>query len=185
MIELLTAAIHEIVIDPVKFAVELVQFAALLLIIKAVAVGLGKKSKGFLGNMLTERVKRVEAQMARIEAADAELSSALAEAKATVATARADARALHKEAVATAQREAIEAEQAAAVEEEAILQQARESLERERAEMLAVIHGQLVDVVVMATRQMLDQGLAPQEQREMVRRTILESLDDLDRVALA
>jgi F0F1-type ATP synthase membrane subunit b/b' len=100
-------------------------------------------------------------------------------------SARADARALHKEALATAKQEAGEAEKALTAEAEAILQQARESLDRERAETLAVIHGQLVDVVVMATRQMLDQGLAPQEQREMVRRTILESLDDLDRVALA
>jgi F-type H+-transporting ATPase subunit b len=185
MIELFTAALHEIVIDPVKFAIELVQFAALLLIIKAVAFGFGKKSKGFLGNMLVERRKRVEAQITRIEAADAELASARLDAKAMVVRARADARTLYKEALATAKQEAGEAEKALTAEAEAILQQARESLDRERAETLAVIHGQLVDVVVMATRQMLDQGLAPQEQREMVRRTILESLDDLDRVALA
>jgi F-type H+-transporting ATPase subunit b len=181
----LGAAVHEIVIDPVKFAIELVQFAALLLIVKAVAFGFGKKSKGFLGNMLGERRKRVEAQIVRIEAADAELASAVGEAKSVIARARADVRTLIKEAQAAAKQETSVAEQALAAEAEAILAQARESLDRERVETLSGIHDQLVDVVVMATRQMLDQGLAPQEQREMVRRTILESLDDLDRVALA
>jgi F0F1-type ATP synthase membrane subunit b/b' len=185
MIELLTAVVHEIALDPLKFAIELVQFAVLLLIIKAVAFGFGKTSKGFLGNMLVERRKRVEAQIARIDAADDGLVFARKEAKAEIAHARAAARAQLKEARATAEQEAIDAEQATSTEVEEILKQARENLDRERSETLSGIHSQLVDVVVMATRQMLDQGLAPQAQREMVRRTILESLDDLDRVALA
>lgn len=185
MIELLQATIHEIAAEPVKFAIELVQFAVLVFIVKAVAFGFGAKSKGFLGNMLAERHKRVEAQIARIEGADARLLAARGEATSIVARANLDARALVKEARSTAKQEAIAAEQALAAEGDEIIGQARESLERERAETLTGIHDQLVGVVVLSTRQMLDQGLAPQEQREMVRRTILESLDDLDRVVLA
>jgi F0F1-type ATP synthase membrane subunit b/b' len=185
MIELLQAAIHEITVEPVKFVIELVQFAILLLIVKAGAFGLSKSSKGFLGNMLAERQKRVGAQMERIDGAEARALTARGEATSMVARANLAARALVKGARATAKQEAVAAEQALAVEAAEIIGQARESLERERTEILAGIHDQLVDVVVMSTRQMLDQGLAPQEQREMVRRTILDSLDDLDQVALA
>jgi F-type H+-transporting ATPase subunit b len=184
MMELLNEAIHEIVADPVKFIIELVQFAVLLLIIKAGAFGFGK-SKGFLGNMLAERRKRVEAQIVRIEAASDELIAARGRATSLVSQAKLDARELVKETRAQAKRDSVAAAREAAAEAEEILGQARESLERERAETLSGIHDQLVDVVVIATRQMLDQGLAPQEQREVVRRTILESLDDLDQVALA
>jgi F-type H+-transporting ATPase subunit b len=184
MMELLAGLIHEITVDPIKFVIELVQFAALVLIIKSVAFGFGK-SKGFLGNMLSERRKRVAAQIERIEGASSELVSARGQATSMVAQAKLDSRALLKEARATAKREAVEAERMIASDAEDIRRQARENLERERSETLSGIHDQLVDVVVMATRQMLDQGLAPQAQREMVRRTILESLDDLDKVALA
>jgi F0F1-type ATP synthase membrane subunit b/b' len=184
MFELLTAAVHEIVADPLRFAIELVQFAALVFIIKAGAFGVGK-SKGVLGDMLAKRRERVEAQIARIENADAVLAEATRDAASAVAQAKADAAAALKAARASARSEASAAKQAAAAEAEGLMQQARESIEREHAETLHGIHEQLVDVVVMSTRQMLDQGMAPQEQRDMVRRTILESLDDLDRVALS
>jgi F-type H+-transporting ATPase subunit b len=183
MLELLTAAVHEIVADPLKFVIELAQFAALVFIIKAAAFGFGK-SKGILGSKLVERRQRVEAQIERIASADAALAEANRSATSTIAQAKADAAAAMKEARAAAKREAATAGSAATEEAEGLLQQARESIERERTETLRGIHEQLVDVVVMSTRQMLDQGLAPQEQRDMVRRTILESLDDLDRVAL-
>ena len=185
MIELLQAAIHEVVAEPVKFAIELVQFAILVFLVKAIAFGLKKGSKGMLGNMLERRRTRVEAQLERIEGAESSVFGARGDATSMVAQANLDARALLREARATSKREAAVAEQALTAEVEGILGQARESIERERTETLAGIHDQLVDVVVMSTRQMLDQGLAPQEQREMVRRTILESLDDLDRVVLA
>jgi ATP synthase F0 subunit b len=181
--ELFAEIIHEIAIDPVKFIVELVQFVVLVLLVKAVAFGFGGRG-GMLTNMLAERRQRVAAELADADSAIEELGTAQVLAKEWVREARSAARRSVADAKRAADEETVAAFAATDAEVAELLRQADETLVKEREETLGHVREQLVDLVTLSTRQILDEGFSPAEQRTMIQQAIVESLDDLETVSL-
>lgn len=183
MLEVLREALHEIVAKPLVFLLELAQFAALVFIIKAIAFGLGGKS-GTLTNMLAERRRRIGEQLDGVRIAEESLRQAHMDSVELVAVARTEAAATIRSARANAAAEAANTDAAAAREAEEVMAHAEQALAKERSEVLDGIRGRLVDVVAQATRQILDGGLPPAEQRARIQDAVLGSIDDLDAVGI-
>lgn len=175
---------HEVTHEPLAVVIELAQFAILVLIIKLVALGT-RNRRGVVVNMLGERKERVRRQLEEAAAHEREAAEAPARAKATAQLADEDRRVILAEAErhAATERERILAEadeQAAEIE-----RQAADTLEHERAEVLGGVRDVLVDIVARATRQVLDEGYSPAEQREMIQSAIIASIDDLESVSIS
>ena len=75
MLEVLEEALHEIQHDPVTFVIELVQFALLVFIIWAVAIGRGKR-QGMLVKMLADRRERIATELEEASERETEAASA-------------------------------------------------------------------------------------------------------------
>jgi F0F1-type ATP synthase membrane subunit b/b' len=180
MAEILAQVAAEIGGNPARFAIELAQFGLLVGIAYVVLFGFGKR-RGMLVNMLSERRRRVAAQVERIAGADGRLSDARREADAIVAeaksektrvvrAARADARVRSKEARAGADSEALTIRARAA----AILDEEEEAMRTE-------VRDRLVGVVAASTRALIGETLTPREQRELVGGVVSAGLDGLER----
>jgi len=182
--ELFKEIVHEITAKPIIFMVEIVQFGLLVLIIKAIGFGFGEK-KGMLTNMLIERRERIASELQKAEEAERELILAKDKAQAILKEAKAEAEQIIKAAKQAAEQEQTAIVAAAEEEVNNIRKQAEESLEKERVEVLSGIHDQLVDLVTIATRQVLDEGFSPSEQRALVQKAVLASLDDLEGISLS
>jgi F-type H+-transporting ATPase subunit b len=180
--ELFAEIVHEVAIDPFKFIVEAVQFVVLVLLVKAVAFGFGGKG-GMLTNMLAERRERVAAELADADSASEELETARALAKDWARDARSAARRSVADAKRTADERTSSTLLTTDTEVAELRIQADETLAKERRETLGSVREQLVDLVTCATRQILDEGFSPAEQRTMIQRAIVESLDDLETVS--
>ena len=181
--ELAAEFAHELTHEWVTLLIELVQFVILVVLIKAVAFGMGSR-RGMIPNMLDSRLIRVRAQLD--EAGERERESALAPQRAAeiLATAGEDARGVLQEAKdsARAERERILAEareQVAAIEH-----QTTETLAHEREEVLGGVRDVLLDVVARGTRQVLDEGYSASQQKDMIQAAILDSIDGLESVTL-
>lgn len=184
VVELFREIAHEIVVDPVKFGIELAQFAALVFIIKGIGFGFGEKP-GMVTNMLRDRAERVRAELAEADSAIEELDAAHDLARETARRARSEARRIVADAKTRAADERV-ATLAAAEEEAAELRrQADQALAKERAEMLGGLREQLVELVAEGTKQILDQGYTAAEQRSLIQKAVIESLDDLETVSLS
>jgi F0F1-type ATP synthase membrane subunit b/b' len=176
-------ALQEITRNPTTFAIELVQFGVLVLLIKAVGFGWGKRP-GMVTNMLADRRERVRVSLEEAASADEELIAAHQVAQERLSAARTGARTAVSEARRSAEEEARRSTEAAANEVAEIRRQGDETLAKERAEMLGGVHEQLVDLVTLATRQVLDEGYTAAEQRALIQKSVVESLDDLESVSL-
>ncbi len=178
VLELLHEAIAEIGAKPVVFAVEVLQFVVLVIAIKLLA-------SRILGPMLDRRRAGIESGLEEAAGADERIAEAEREAKQILAEARREAKqrvgdarqssaAAHEEALVTANGEAA-----------GLIEQARETLRQEREDATSTARAQLVDLVTIATRGVLDEALSESERRELVERSVLTSLDELEDVALA
>jgi len=181
--ELWQEVMYEISHESSKLLIELVQFALLVFLIKAVAFGIGKRS-GMVTNMLSKRQERVAAQIEAANTQEASAADAPAQANLILVQGRRDSRRLLSEARTTAKSELerIEAEAASQVQE--LEHQAEETLAHEREEVLGGVRDVLLDVVARSTRQVLDEGYSAGQQREMIETAILESIEDLESVAI-
>lgn len=180
ILEVFRGAAHEIVANPVTFAIEVVQFGILIFIIKLVAFG-NKKRSGMLVNMVNERRNRVIVGLEKAAAGETALVEAQAQVVAIAAKAEAEAKVLLRDARKQARDQAAAIDQDAAARAEAVEHEAHEALEREQIEMLNGIREQLVGVVAQSTQQVLEQGLTPAEQRA----AIVSGIDNLETVALS
>jgi F-type H+-transporting ATPase subunit b len=183
VLELLREIVREIAAKPVTFVVELVQFGVLVGIVWAVVVGFGEK-RGMVANMLAERRRRIEEELLEADSAGAELQAARELALKRARAAHTEARKVVADAkhAADEEREATLATTEAEAEE--LRRQAEDTLAKERSEMLGHVQEQLVDLVTMSTRQILDEGFSAAEQRTMIQQAIAESLDELESVSL-
>lgn len=184
VIEVLSEAVHEIAADPVKFAIEIVQFGVLVLIVKMVAFG-GKKRAGMVRNMLADRRERVEAQIAEAEHGEQWLAEAEGTIASIAAQAEGDAARTIREARRTAREQRLAIEEDARTQAAAIVAEASTALAREQVEMLSSIREQLVEVVTQSTQQLLEQGFTPAEQRAHIQKAIMTGIDELESVSLA
>ena len=181
--ELAAELAHELTHEWVTLLIELVQFAILIVLIKAVAFGMGSR-RGMIPNMLDSRRERVSARLD--EARERERESALAPQRADdiLAEARVKTQSVLREAEerAQAEREKILAE--AREQVEAIERQTTETLAHEREEVLGGVRDVLLDVVARGTRQVLDEGYSASQQKDMIQAAILDSIDGLESVTL-
>lgn len=177
-------AIHELVLeisaDPGRFAIEVVQFFVLLAVGYVVMFGFGKR-KGMVVNMLAERRRRIADRVERAGRADETLAVARADAATRLGDARTAASGILREARANAKASRRDIRAAADAEAEAIRTRAAAVLDEELAEMHVEIRDRLVGVVAQATRSMLNEGLSPQEQRELIQGVVSGGLDRLER----
>jgi F-type H+-transporting ATPase subunit b len=172
---------HEIAKDPFKYGMEVAQFAALVGIVYFVAVGIGKKRKGVLVNMLAKRRDRVAASIERAETADEQLASAQERAATALDDARAEAGAILADARKVAAVETAQVRSAADAEAAAIRAHAAEVLDAELAEMHVEIRDRLVEVVAHATRSILNEGLTMAEQRDLIQGAVSAGIDRVER----
>lgn len=176
VLELLHEIGAEISAKPTTFIIEVVQFLVLLAIIWVIAFGIGKR-RGFLSNMLVERRDRVERDLGEASSAGAALALAQERAQTSLEEARAESKRNIAAARRAARDERARAEESAEHEAEALRTHARQLLEMEHSEMLAEARERLLEVVGSATRHILSERLSPAEQRALVQRAIMASLN--------
>jgi len=179
----MSEVIHEIVTeigaDPVKFVIEVVQFGILLAIGYFVAFGTKHRS-GMVANMLAKRRDAIASRVERATHAEEMLAQAREQAEVRSAAAHEEARALVRQARATARTSRRELRAAADAEALAIRARAEKVLEEERAEMHVEVRDRIVDVVAQATRSLLNEGLPPQEQRQLIQKILSSEIDRID-----
>jgi len=177
------AALHELVLeisaDPGRFGIEVVQFLILMGILYVAVFGFGKR-KGFVVNLIAERRHRIEQRVERAGHAGDALAQARETAAVRLKEARAEAATVMREARATAKASRRDIRAAADAEAEAIRTRAAAVLDEEFAEMHVEIRDRLVGVVAQATRSLLNEGLSPQEQRELIQGVVAGGLDRLE-----
>ena len=179
-VEMLGELFHEVVAEiqanPTTFIIELVQFVLLYAIVWVIAFGIGKR-RGFVSNMLVERRARVGRDLEEADGAEAALQAARQSAESAVADARAEAKRVLTEARRSARAVRASSAKAAEKEADALREHARQLLEMEQQEMLAEARERLLEVVGSATRHILSERLSPAEQRALVQRAIMASLE--------
>lgn len=174
---------HTISHDPMHIVIELVQFAILIFIIKAIAFGIGSK-RGIIPNSLDARQSRIRDDLERAVEQETRAADAPARVQAILEAAERERKTVLEGArrEAERERERIEAERREEIAE--LERQAQETLAHEREEVLGSVRESLVDVVTTATRSVLDEGFTPARQRTMIQDAILASVDDLENVTL-
>jgi F0F1-type ATP synthase membrane subunit b/b' len=182
MYEVLHEIVLEIGADPGKFAIEVVQFLVLVAVVYLVAIGFGRR-KGMVVNILAERRSRVAGRVERAAQADDQLIRAQGEAKDRVAAAKVEAAAIVRQARTTAR--VLGKETHATIDAEAaeIRQRAMRVLEEEREEMHVEIRDRLVGVVAQSTRAMLNEGVSPHEQRQLIQGILSAQIGQLEESA--
>lgn len=177
--ELFAEIAHEITAEPMRFAVEVIQFVLLLLIVKAVALGFGKR-KGFVTNILAERRNRIEARIEAASHSAERLADARRQAEERISVARGSAAHILLDARAEGRQVVQTALSQAAAETEAAQKRAQETLDTELEEMHVEVRDKLVDLVAGATRSILSETHTPSEQRALIQKAISQGLDRMD-----
>lgn len=173
--EILAEMGAEVVHAPLRLALEIVQFIALVGIAWMVAIGFGKR-RGFVANMLSERFDDVGAhlELASHSAEDLAHAKQLAALKARAANAEA------RRVMAEAKREAEAAEAQARTEADAeaarITSRAESALSTEDAEMHMELREMLVDLVAQSTRSIMNEKMSVAEQRKLIEDTIVSGV---------
>jgi len=179
MSEVLHEVVAEIAAGPGAFAIEVLQFLVLAAIVYFVAFGFGRR-KGMVSNMLVERRNRVATRVERAAHADEQLAQSREGAAARVAAAKSEAATILREARASARSSRRDLRAAADVEAAAIRERAASVVQEERAEMHVEVRDRLVGVVAQATRSLLNEGLSPQEQRQLIQGIVSSEIDRLE-----
>jgi F-type H+-transporting ATPase subunit b len=170
---------REIAADPVKYGVEVLQFVILVALVWFVAMGLGKR-KGMVVKILEGRRSRVASDLEGAAHAEERLESARAEAAEKVAAAKAESTRIVREARRMGRAETKSVLTAAKDEAAAMRRRAEEILEGERADMHRDVREQLVGLVALATRSILNESYSAAEQREMVQASVLAGIERIE-----
>ena len=173
--QILSAIVKEITEQPMMVIAEFVQSIALVVIVWGVAIGFGNR-RGMILNMLDERATHVKKQLEHAEGAKDELESARTDAEKRLAEARTEAERLRTEADAEVAKSEVDARASADAEAERIVERASLALTNERAQMLADLRDELVDLVSEATRSIMNEALTVAEQRDRIEAAIAEGI---------
>ena len=164
---------------PVRMIAELLQFIILVAIIWVVAIGFGKR-RGFVANMLSERMTRVRADLEQAQGAPATLEEATQAAKQREDAAAKEAERLAIEARDGTAKSREEARAEADIEAERIVERARAALVNERAQMESDLREQLVELVSQASRLIMNEKLTVAEQRSRIEEAITAGVATVD-----
>jgi F0F1-type ATP synthase membrane subunit b/b' len=173
--ETLNLLIEEIASNPVRFIVEVVQFAILAAGFWVLAIGT-RKRKGILVNAIDRQAQKTTAELALVDSAPSIVQAAHADSERIRKEAVAEAEGMVREA--TMEAEAIRREAAAFADKEstAILERADTAVQTEVAEMQAEVRDTLVNVIADATRSVMNEQLSLPEQRDLIQHAIMASV---------
>lgn len=172
MNELIQEVLLEITAKPLLFAVEVVQFLILVVIIRLIL-------RRTLGSVLHDRRERIAAEVARADRADAAYAEAQLRAAAMVETARGEARGTIERARAAAQEERRTGLDQAEQEARTMLLQARQTVETETARVAGESSEELVTLIIQVARRFLDEALSESERQAVTQKLILTSLKEM------
>jgi F-type H+-transporting ATPase subunit b len=173
--ETLNLLIEEVGGNPIKFGVELVQFAILAVAFWFLAIGFGKR-RGILVSAVDKRAQQTTAELALVDSAPSIVESAHADAERIRKQARAEADGMVREATMEAESIRRDAAASADAESTAILERADIAVQTEVAEMQAEVRDLLVNIVADATRSVMNEQLSLPEQRDLIQHAILASV---------
>ena len=176
MKELIQEVLRQITGEPLIFAVELVQFILLVLIIWFLLPRI-------VGRGLKERRKRIAAEVEKADQADAAYAKAQQQAAALVAAARADARRTIEATRTAAQDERRAGLDRAEQEANAILLQAGQAIETEKGRVASEASEQLVALITLVTRRFIEESLTESERKAVTQKLILASLNEMEGTA--
>jgi F-type H+-transporting ATPase subunit b len=179
--EVIAEGLHEITADPVKYAVELAQFAVLVVLIKAVAFGIGKR-RGFVTSALIRHQENIVSRLEAATQAEEHLASAQEHAAQMIEDAREEASRIVGDAGKTAKADKAQARADADAEADSIRAHAQRILDDELAEMNVEVRDRLVDLVARATRSVLNEGFSSAEQRELIQKVVSSGIDRMEYV---
>ena len=176
---MITEILHEVAKEfvgyPVRMIAEIVQFLILIAIVWMVAFGIGKR-RGFVANMLTERMGHVQEQVHEAQGANAQLDDATNAARDREAAAAEEAERLVAEARAAAAKSEEQVRAEADAEATRIVERARMALVNETAQMQADLREQLVEYVSQASRSIMNEKLTVAEQRTRIEGAIVSGV---------
>jgi F0F1-type ATP synthase membrane subunit b/b' len=170
MNELIREVLHEIAAEPLRFAVEIMQFLLLTLIIRLIL-------QRVVGPNLKERRERIAAEVEKADRADAAYAEAQQQTVALVAEARAKAQQVIEAAKAAAQEERTIGLARVDEEADAILLQAKQTIETETGKVTSEASEQLVMLITQVTRRFLEEAMTENERQEVTQKLILSSLN--------
>jgi len=173
MSELIQEVLHEITGEPLRFAIELVQFVLLVVIIRYLV-------RRSMGPPLIKRRDRIAAEVQKADQADAAYAEAQNQASLLVTEARDKAR-LTVEAARTA----ADAERQAGLEQaeqEAndILLQARQTIDTEKNRVGSEASEELISLITMVSRRYIEESLTESERRTVTQKLISASLKEME-----
>ncbi len=176
MRELIQEVVHEITGQPFIFAVEVVQFIALVVVIRALLLRLVRRN-------LQERRERIAAELEKADRADTAYAEAKQQAAALVAGARAEAQRIIESARTAAQEERKAGLDQVKEEADAILLQARQAVETEKGKVTGEASERLVTLITEVTRRFIEESLTESERRAVTEKLILAGLKEIEGTA--
>lgn len=173
MSELIQEVLHEITAEPLIFAVEIVQFLLLIVIIRLVLLRV-------VGSNLKERRERIAAEVDKANRADAAYAEAQQQAAALVTQARGEAQKIIEAARAAALDERRAGLDQVEQEANAILLQAGQAIETEKGRVASEASEQLVTLITLVIRRFIEESLTESERRAVTQKLILASLKEME-----
>ncbi len=173
--EIMTEVIGEITADPLGYLLELAQFAILVFLVYAIAIGI-RGRRGVLTGMISDRAVKTSTRLSGVGHSTDELQHAKKLASLRVRTARADARQMLTDARREAAENELKVHGAVEAEAQRVIERVDEALATEEAEMQAEVREELVDLVAQATRQLLNERMSVGEQRRLIEEHVLSSI---------
>jgi F-type H+-transporting ATPase subunit b len=156
-----------------KLVFEIINFAVFFFLIKLFLFKPVMK-------ILKERQEKIRQGLETSEKADDLLAQAEVEKDNLLAKANDDAEAIKADALRAAEEAKVEIIKNARDEAEAIIRKAKTTTAEEREETLSELRGQLLTLVTAATKKVLGEALTPEQQKTLVERAVMDSLESFD-----
>lgn len=172
MTELIRQALREIADRPVVFVAELVQFAALAVIVWQLL-------RRSVFPTLAERRRKIAAQVEQANRAGELRTDAQARAEAIVAEARAQAARGAEAAAADANAARLAGLAAIERDASALVHQAEQTIAVEKQRVVQEASDELVGLIVVVVRRFLDESATESERRAMTQKLIADRLKEL------
>jgi len=169
---LIQEVLLEITAKPLLFAVEVVQFIILVVIIRFIL-------HRTLGSILHERRERIATEVARADHADAAYAEAQLRAAAMMEAARGEAQGTIERARAAAEEERRAGLDQAEQEARTMLLQAKQTIDTEKARVAGESSEELVTLIIQVARRFLEEALSESERQAVTQKLMLTSLKEM------
>jgi F-type H+-transporting ATPase subunit b len=173
MSDLIQEVLHEITGEPLRFAVEFVQFVLLVVIIRYLV-------RRSVGTHLTARRDRIAAEVQKANQADTAYSESQRRASLLVTEARDEARRTVEAARIAADAERQAGLEQAEQEANDILLQAQQTIDTEKNRVGSEASEELISLITMVSRRYIEESLTESERRTVTQKLISASLKEME-----